>query len=358
MKHISGLVLMVLAPTVFLGFSTTTATASQTQSLEPAIRNADLHHLGATSNLASDIATLAGRLDEAAWVGYQVPMVPGNRCMCCGDHGWRGVCHLEGNDGYMHTDDDEIRVSQDMLVLYRFHQGRVQKIRTFSADCELDAGGKPVYWYSNVDPGESLSFLESQVEAFGSRKPAERAVQAMALHAHAKADGLLESLATDDRPEDVAEKAIFWMGAVRGQSGFESLMRVEKHINDTDLREQITFALYLSKAPEATTELIRIARQDGSREARGKALFWLGQKAGKRAAEAIKGAIENDPDLDIKKKAVFALSQLPPDEGVPLLIDVARTHRQPEIRKKAMFWLGQSEDPRALDFFEEILLKN
>lgn len=358
MKHISGLVLMVLTATVFLGFSIATSTASQTQFLEPAIRNADLHRLGATSNLASDIARLAGRIDEAAWAGYQVPMVPGNRCMCCGEGGWRGVCHLEGNESYMHTDDDEIGVRQDMLVLCRIHQGQIQKIRTFSADCELDAGGMPVYWYSNVDPGESLSFLEKQVEAFGSRKPAERALQAIALHAHGKADELLESFATDDRPEDVAEKAIFWMGAVRGQRGFESLMRVERRIKDTDLREQITFALYLSKSPEATTELVRIARHDESRDARGKALFWLGQKAGKRAADAIKGAIENDPDLAIKKKAVFALSQLPPDEGVPLLIDVARTHRQPEIRKKAMFWLGQSEDPRALDFFEEILLKN
>jgi hypothetical protein len=42
-------------------------------------------------------------------------------------------------------------------------------------------------------------------------------------------------------------------------------------------------------------------------------------------------------------------------EGVPLLIQLARTHRLPEIRRQAMFWLGQSKDPRAVDFFEEIL---
>ncbi len=355
MKHIGCL---VLAATTFLGLEAATVTASQTQSLEPAIRNADLHRLGATSDLMRDFASLSDRIDETAWVGYEVPMVPGNRCMCCGDHGWRGVCHLEGNEGYIHTDDDEIRVSQNMLILYRLHQGRVQKVRTFSGDCELDAGGKSVYWWSEVDPGQSLSLLAKQVEVSKSTKPAERAVQAIALHADPQADPLLESFATDDRREDVAEKAIFWMGAVRGRAGFESLLRVEKRIKDAEVREQITFALYLSSAPEATTELIRMARHDESRDTRGKALFWLGQKAGKRAAEAIKGAIENDPDLDIKKKAVFALSQLPADEGVPLLIDVARTHRQIEVRKKAMFWLGHSEDARAVDFFEEILLKN
>jgi hypothetical protein len=46
---------------------------------------------------------------------------------------------------------------------------------------------------------------------------------------------------------------------------------------------------------------------------------------------------------------------MPKDEGVPKLIEVAKTNRNPEVRKQAMFWLGQSNDPRALDFFEQVL---
>ncbi len=57
----------------------------------------------------------------------------------------------------------------------------------------------------------------------------------------------------------------------------------------------------------------------------------------------------------MKKKAVFALSQLPKEQGTPKLIQVARMNRNREIRKDAIFWLGQSNDPRALDFFEEVL---
>ena len=75
------------------------------------------------------------------------------------------------------------------------------------------------------------------------------------------------------------------------------------------------------------------------------------------AVATISGAIDNDPDTEVKKKAVFALSQLPKDEGVPKLMDVARNNKNPEVRKQAMFWLGQSNDPRALKFFEDILLK-
>ena len=61
------------------------------------------------------------------------------------------------------------------------------------------------------------------------------------------------------------------------------------------------------------------------------------------------------PQPELVVPAVFALSQMPKDEGVPLLINVARTHANPAVRKQAMFWLGQSKDPRALKFFEEVL---
>ena len=98
-----------------------------------------------------------------------------------------------------------------------------------------------------------------------------------------------------------------------------------------------------------------MAREDGSPHVRGQALFCLAQKAGPRAENAIAGAITNDPDTEVKKKAVFALSQMPKDEGIPKLIEVAEKNKNPEVRKQAMFWLGQSEDSRALAFFEKVL---
>ena len=101
--------------------------------------------------------------------------------------------------------------------------------------------------------------------------------------------------------------------------------------------------------------MIDVGRRDADAHVRGQALFWLSQKAGRKAVGAITRAIEEDPETAVKKKAVFALSQFPKDEGVPLLIDLARKNPNPAVRKQAMFWLGQSEDPRALAFFEEVL---
>jgi HEAT repeat protein len=54
---------------------------------------------------------------------------------------------------------------------------------------------------------------------------------------------------------------------------------------------------------------------------------------------------------------VFALSQMDANDGVPKLIEVAKTNRNYVVRKEAIFWLGQSEDPRALAYIEEVLMK-
>ena len=103
--------------------------------------------------------------------------------------------------------------------------------------------------------------------------------------------------------------------------------------------------------------LLRVARSPRlPAETRRSAVFWLSQAAGKAVAPAL-DSIASDPrgDREIRKQAVFALSQRAANESVPALIQIARVNPDPEIRRTALFWLGQSEDPRALALFEEIL---
>ena len=45
------------------------------------------------------------------------------------------------------------------------------------------------------------------------------------------------------------------------------------------------------------------------------------------------------------------------EESVPLLIKIARTHPNQLVRKQAIRSLGESGDPRAIDFFREVLTK-
>ena len=87
-------------------------------------------------------------------------------------------------------------------------------------------------------------------------------------------------------------------------------------------------------------------------------MFWLGQAAGDAATRGLTDLVaDGDQDHEVRESAVFALSQRPHDEGVPALIRIAKDNKDPDLRRKAIFWLGQSDDPRALSLFEELLTK-
>jgi hypothetical protein len=237
----------------------------------------------ATTNIAKDLPALAATLAEPMWIGYGQPMIDGNHNMC--DY-W--------NDGRMVTQStDPIRLepADFFFVLFRIEDRQITRIRTYSDNCPLDAGGKAVHWFTNVSVNDSLNYMKTFMTPTATRKLNDSAVTVIAL----------------------------------------------------------------TKGDQPLNELLALAKDGATTQVKGNALFWLAQRAGQKAVGTITAAIENDPDTEVKKKAVFALSQLPRDEGVPLLIQQARTNKNPVVRKQAMFWLGQTKDPRALKFFEEIL---
>jgi hypothetical protein len=206
--------------------------------------------------------------------------------------GESGCWASDGTSGRTRVGPLKLEGADSIFVLYRIADRAVQRIRIASPECPLDTGGLTLYWLTGVRAPDSVDWLEK--------------------------------LATGD-------------GA-----------------GSRKLASSATMAIALHEDSRATDRLIALARDDKSSDVRGNAIFWVAQRAGDRAVGAITQALE-DPETEIRKKAVFALSQLPKDEGVPKLIEVARSHRDPAVRKQAMFWLGQSRDPRALAFFEQVL---
>ncbi|HET8712815.1 MAG TPA: HEAT repeat domain-containing protein [Gemmatimonadales bacterium] len=123
--------------------------------------------------------------------------------------------------------------------------------------------------------------------------------------------------------------------------------------------DKAIFAAILADSVSVWPDLLKIAKQaDVSRKVRRSAVFWLGQAAGDAATRGLTDLVDDgSADREVRETAVFALSQRPRDEGVPALIRIARQNPDPELRRKAIFWLGQSEDPRALSLFEELLTR-
>jgi hypothetical protein len=237
----------------------------------------------AAANIAKDLPALANTLSEPMWIGYTQPLIDGNHNMC--DY-WN-----EGRMMTQSTDPIHLEPANYFFVLFRIEDRQISRIRTYSDNCPLDAGGKAVHWFPSVSAADSINYMKTFMSPAATKKLNDSAVTVIAM----------------------------------------------------------------TKGDQALNELLSLARDGSTTAVKGNALFWLAQRAGDKAVGTITSAIENDPDTEVKKKAVFALSQLPKDEGVPLLIQQARSNKNPVVRKQAMFWLGQSKDPRALKFFEEIL---
>lgn len=339
---------------------------------QPKISNAQLETRSASQGLDPIVRNFLAAQAGPGWLAYSVASVSRQHPQCCGD-GWSdddrescGRCALESErqsgsrDGTASFGAQHLEGPHELAIFLRAQDHRVTKVRVFSSGCEIDAGGLRVLWLTEVKPAESVAVLAALVppgfrDESESRSAAHGALAAIAMHADPAADHAFEAFTAPDQPEKLRQDATFWLGSARGAAGLRTLERMAKTDPSSKVRSQIAFAYSVSHEPGAVDDMVRLAHDDESVHVRGQALFWLAQKAGKRAAAAITDAIENDPETALKKSAVFALTQMPHEEGVPLLIQVAKNNKNPVVRKQAFFWLGQSKDPRALAFFEEVL---
>lgn len=367
--HMPALPLGFLGPRfpAILAFLVLGAAASADQSQ---FVNAKLESRVLSQGLQNEVARIAAESALPTWIAYEVPAVPSNESICCGNYRGNGTeevcrsCTLEKQQDNFSVEKRQnttikLEGSPQLTVLLRVDQKRVMRIRMASSNCTMDAGGLRVVWLTGVRPDDSVGLLTAYVirkdHPDEGDNLAEQSLAAIAHHADPSADRVLTSFVATDQPVWLRDKTSFWLGATRGTSGLALLEKMAKDDPSPDVRAKVSFALFVSHEPGAADDIIHMAKNDSDAHVRGQALFWLAQKAGQKAAATITAAIQDDPDTEVKKKAVFALSQMPKDEGIPKLIQVAQSNKNPEVRKQAMFWLGQSEDPRALAFFETIL---
>ena len=333
------------------------------------ITKAEFESVQATGDLQQTVERLAREASEPTWAVYSIPMVEGERLLCCNDsHSWRArtkSCELESRErnfvmSSRHGSVPASMTSRDLLVFLRLESDRVSDLRVYSESCPVDAGDTRVVWLEEVAPESSVEMLYRFAAGdrllAGDEDLTEDALMALALHDAPGTDAAVEELAGPSHQEDLREEAIFWLGHMRGRAGYAALDRLLQSEKDAELKEEIAFALTQSPVPEAIDRLEKLARTDSSPEVRGEALFWLAQSGSARASATIVEAIEQDPDQDVREEAIFALSQLPDREGTELLLAIVRDGSRPDgIRQEALFWLVQSDDDRALDLVSEIL---
>lgn len=164
-----------------------------------------------------------------------------------------------------------------------------------------------------------------------------------------------------------AGEGVTELGAADPVDASRWLLDLAARADEGRVAERAILPAVLAARAEPWPALLAIARDSAtrSRATRTTAGFWLSRFAAAArdgrpnslvtAEDAEDAEGDDGGERDVKGQAVFALTQLPRREGIPALLGVARDNRDPRVRAKAMFWLGQSADPRAYAFFEEVL---
>jgi HEAT repeat protein len=167
---------------------------------------------------------------------------------------------------------------------------------------------------------------------------------------------ILEVARTGSHP-DLRRHAIHMLAEVENEAMLGELIKLYDAEQSTDVRRQILHAFSEMKSTQAEDKLFAVARDgSGNADLRRHAIHVIGERAGKRSLDLLRETVESSSaDTQVQMQAVHAISERPAEESVPLLIKVARTHPNQQVRRRAIQVLGESGDPRALEFFREVL---
>ncbi|KAA3615697.1 MAG: outer membrane protein assembly factor BamD [Calditrichaeota bacterium] len=226
-------------------------------------------------------------------------------------------------------------------------------------DADKDVRREAIFWLSNNEPTEEIAdFLVNS-----ALNDKDRDVQKKALFSLSNMDNqfgipYLYKIAEKHSNDDLRADAIFWIG--QNSEDLESLKKLSNFAREDKafaVQKKAIFAISQIETSTALDELVILSKELKNKELRANALFWLSQNAtSKKHIGAIRDAAYNDKDGHVQEKAVFALHQLEKNKGLDDLIKIAKDHPSSRIRKKAIFWLGQSDDDRAIDALEDILM--
>jgi HEAT repeat protein len=167
----------------------------------------------------------------------------------------------------------------------------------------------------------------------------------------------LMKFARTDTNVELRKTAIRALGE-RGEAAVDDLLKLFDSETLPDVKRSVLQSMSEIKSTRVEDKLFAIARGDESMDVRRQAIRLLGERVGKRSFDFLSATAQStDGNAEVQVQAVRAIGERHAEESVPLLIKIAKTHPNQLVRKQAIRSLGESGDPRAIEFFREVLSK-
>jgi HEAT repeat protein len=173
--------------------------------------------------------------------------------------------------------------SDRAAVLLRVENNQVEKLKVYSLQCALDAGGLPFVWLTGVGAEASLAYLKGL--------PNEGAIFAISQHAGMQATDILIDEAKNNKSAHWREQALFWLAQRAGAKAAAAIVDAITNDPNTEVKKKAVFALSQLPAGEGVPKLIEVASTQRNPEVRKQAFFWLGQSHDERAIRYIEDVL-------------------------------------------------------------------
>jgi HEAT repeat protein len=245
------------------------------------------------------------------------------------------------------------RAALNMLAQSGGKEGMAVLEGIVTSDREPELRRTAAFWLGQSGDDHALDLLKQVALQDKDPEIAKSAVFGISQRRNPKAKQLLSELATSAPSIEVKKAAIFGLVQTEGEGAVDELIKIYDSDHDVEIRRQVTFVLSQCGGPRAAAKLLEIAKSGNDVEVRKQAIFWLGQH--EQTTETLISLYDSEANGDIKSQIMFTLSQSPSKAGLRKLIDIARNDKSVELRKRAIFFLGQSKDPEAEKFLEDIL---
>jgi HEAT repeat protein len=247
--------------------------------------------------------------------------------------------------------DDECMAGPARVVL-TLNDGKVEKVRSYvggrwrpSSDAK-DLGTVPVR--------EAVDYLLAVANQDNGKGSGE-AIFATTLADSVDVSPRLAAIAENEsKSDELRGQAIFWLGQSRTVDSGPLLRRLYKTIRDEDVKDKVIFSISQQNDEDSQNWLVDIASNPNeSIENRKKALFWAGQT--RTPIARLTSMYDKTREREMKDQMIFVFSQRREPAALDKMMDIAKNDPDREARRKAMFWLGQSHDPRVSAFLSDII---
>ena len=222
-------------------------------------------------------------------------------------------------------------------------------------DADWEARRTAVRRLSNFQREEAVDELMKIYASDPQRDVKRNALRALAETKSPRAQARLLEVARTDASPELRKQAIRVL-AERGEAAVDDLLKLFDSEQVPDVKRSVLQSLSETKSARVEDKLFEVARSNEQMDVRRQAIRLLGERVTKRSFEFLsQTAQSNDATVEVQVQAVRAISERKSEESVPLLIKIARTHANQQVRKQAIRSLGESGDPRAIEFFREVL---